>query len=142
MKSPIATPEQRVRETEKNVQGEIWEFIAATLKQGLKRLLESLLEDEITTKVKARRYERSPEREGRRGGHYQRNLLTPYGLLEALQVPRLAEGSMDFQVFSKYERRRCDVDAAIGRLFLQGVSTRKLRGIAEELFGQKVRCRK
>lgn len=34
---------------------------------------ESLLEDEITAKVKARRYERSPEREGRRGGHYQRS---------------------------------------------------------------------
>src|SRR3989304_2648536 len=120
MKSPVATPEQRVKETERNVQEEIWKFIATTLKQGLKRLLESLLEDEITTKVKAKRHERSPEREGYRGGHYLRDLVTRYGLLEGLRVPRLADGPVDFQLFDKYERRRPDVDAAIGRVFLQG----------------------
>lgn len=138
MKSPVATPEQRVKETEKNVQEEAWRFIATTLKQGLKRLLESLLEEEVTTKVSAQRYERSPQRRGYRGGHYLRSLITRYGLLEELRVPRLAEGTMDFQLFSKYERRRHDVDAAIGRLFLQGVSTRRLRGIARELFGREV----
>jgi len=138
MKSPQATPRQRVKETEKNVQEEIWKFIAATLKQGLKHLLENLLEDEITTKVQARRYERSPGRRGYRGGHYSRDLVTRYGLLEELRVPRLAEGPMDFQLFDRYQRRRPDVDAAIGRLFLQGVSTRRLRSIAVELFGQGV----
>jgi len=138
MKSPVATQEKRVKETEKNVQEEIWKFIATTLNQGLKRLLENLLEDEVTAKVNARRYERSPERRGYRGGHYPRDLVTRYGLLEGLQVPRLAEGLMDFQLFTKYERRRSDVDAAIGRLFLQGVSTRRLRSIARELFGKEV----
>ena len=34
--------------------------------------------------------------------------------------------------------RRWDVDAALGRLFLEGVSTRRLRGIAKDLFGQEV----
>jgi len=140
MKSQTATLEKRVRvrETEKNVQDEIWKFIATTIKQGLKRLLENLLEDEVTTKVKAQRYKRSPERQGYRGGHYLRNLVTRYGLLDDIRVPRLAEGPMDFQLFSKYERRRWDVDAAIGRLFLQGISTRRLRSIARELFGQEV----
>jgi transposase-like protein len=138
MKSPVATPRQRVKETEKNVQEEIWKFIAATLKQGLKHLLENLLEDEITTKVQARKYERSPGRQGYRGGHYFRDLVTRYGLLEELRVPRLAEGPTDFQLFDKYERRHPDVDAAIGQLFLQGVSTRRLRGIARQLFGQEV----
>ena len=102
MKSPIATPEKRVKETEANVQEEIWKFIGATLKQGLKRLLESLLEDEVTTKVNARRYERSSRRQGYRGGHYIRDLVTRYGLLEALRVPRLAEGTTDFELFDKY----------------------------------------
>ncbi len=48
MKSPAAAPEKKVKETEVNVREEIWKSIAATLKQGLKRLLEGLLEDEIT----------------------------------------------------------------------------------------------
>ena len=138
MKSPAATPEKRVKQTEVNVQDEIWKFIAATLKQGLKRLLEGLLEDEVTTKVNARKYERNSRRQGYRGGHYLRDMVTRYGLLEGLRVPRMAEGPVDFQLFDKYERRRPDVDAAIGRLFLQGVSTRRLRRIAEELFGRGV----
>jgi putative transposase len=138
MKSPAATPEKRVEQTEVNVQDEIWKFIAATLKQGLKRLLEGLLEDEVTTKVNARKYERNSSRQGYRGGHYLRDMVTRYGLLEDLRVPRMAEGPVDFQLFDKYERRRPDVDAAIGRLFLQGVSTRRLRRIAEELFGRGV----
>jgi transposase-like protein len=138
MKPPVATIEKRVKETDKNVQEEMWELIATLLKKGLRRLLENLLEDEITMKLKARRYERSPKRQGYRGGHYLRNLLTRYGLLEDLQVPRLAEEAMDFQLLNKYERRRCDVDAAIGRLFIQGVSTRRLRSIARELFGQEL----
>ena len=138
MKSPVATPEKRVKETEANVQDEVWKFIGATLKQGLKRLLESLLEDEVTTKVNARKYERSSRRQGYRGGHYLRDLVTRYGLLEELRVPRLAEGATDFDLFDKYQRRRPDVDAAIGRLFLQGVSTRRLKSIAKELFGQEV----
>jgi putative transposase len=135
MKSPAATPEKRVKETEVNVQEEIWKFIAATLKQGLRHLLEGLLEDEVTTKVNARKYQRNSRRHGYRGGHYLRDLVTRYGLLEDLRVPRMAEGPMDFHLFDKYERRRPDVDAAIGQLFLQGVSTRRLRSIAQELFG-------
>jgi putative transposase len=138
MKSPVATPEKRVKESEVNVQEEIWKFIAAMLKQGLRRFLEGLLEDEVTAKVNARKYERSFQRQGYRGGHYLRDLVTRYGLLEDLRVPRLAEGPTDFQLFDKYQRRRPDVDAAIGKLFLQGVSTRKLKSIARELFGQEV----
>ena len=138
MKSQEATTKKRVTQTEKNVQEEIWEFIGATVRQGLKHLLESLLEDEITGKVKAKRYERSDKRQGYRGGHYTRNLVTRYGLLEKLKVPRIEDGIMDFQLLDKYERRRADVDAAIGRLFLQGVSTRRLRAIARELFGREV----
>lgn len=67
------------------------EFIASTLKQGLRRLLEYPLKDEVTAEVKAQGYECSPERQGYRGGHPLRNLVTRYGLLEELRVPRLAE---------------------------------------------------
>ena len=106
MKSPEATSEARVKEIEANVQDEIWEFIAATLKRGLRRFLQNLLEDEVTTRVKARKYERSAQRQGYRGGHYRRSLVTRYGVLEDLLVPRLAEGPVDLQLFNKYQRRR------------------------------------
>jgi transposase-like protein len=138
MKSPVATPEKRVKETEVNVQEEIWKFIASTLKQGLKRLLESIMEDEVTDKVNAKRYEHSSHRQGYRGGHYFRDLVTRYGLMENLRVPRMAGEPTEFQLFDKYQRRHPEVDAAIGKLFLQGVSTRRLKGIVRELFGREV----
>jgi putative transposase len=50
----------------------------------------------------------------------------------------VAEGPVDFQLYNKYERRRPDIAVAIGRLFLQGVSARRLRSIAQELFGCEV----
>jgi transposase-like protein len=138
MQSPEATTKRRIKETEKNVQEELWQFISKLLKHALKRFLEALLDDEVTQAVNARRYERTPRRQGYRGGHYLRDLVTRYGLVEDLRVPRIAEGPVGFELFTKYERRRSDVDAAIGRLFLQGVSTRRLKSIARELFGKEM----
>ncbi|MFC1870799.1 transposase [Chloroflexota bacterium] len=106
----------------------MWKFIVTTLKQGLKWLLESLLEDAVTGKVNAKRYEHSLHRQGYRESHYFKDLVTRYGLMENLRVPRMAEGPADFQLFDKYQLRRPDVDAAISKLFLQGVSARKFFG--------------
>jgi putative transposase len=55
-----------------------------------------------------------------------------------IRVPRVTPGGTEFTVFNRYEHRRRDVDAALGRLFLSGVSTRKLKTIARELFGKEV----
>jgi transposase-like protein len=48
------------------------------------------------------------------------------------------KGGIEFNVFDRYEHRRWDVDAAIGRLFLSGVSTRKLKGITKDLWGKEI----
>lgn len=138
MKSPVATPEKRVKEIEKKVQQEMWQFITGIMNVGLKKFLEDMMENEITEQVKAKRYQRSQVRNGYRGGHYLRDLVTRYGLIEDLRVPRLAEGPAELHLFDKYQRRRDDVDAAIGRLFLAGVSTRRLRALARDLFGQEI----
>lgn len=86
----------------------------------------------------AERYEWKRGRRAYRNGHYTRNLLTRYGLIDDIRVPRPARGGCEFSVFDRYERRRRDLDAAIDRLFLSGISTRKLKGIARELYGQEI----
>jgi putative transposase len=58
--------------------------------------------------------------------------------VEDIRVPRVTPGGTEFTVLNRYEHRRRDVDAALGRLFLNGVSTRKLKIIARDLFGQEV----
>jgi len=101
-------------------------------------LLEGVLEDEVTTHVRADRYERTRGRQGHRNGHYTRDLVTTHGPLPKLHVPRLLEGGVEFTLFDKYQRRQAAVDAAIGQLFLQGISTRKLKAITRDLFGAPV----
>jgi len=96
------------------------------------------LEGELTAKLGAERYEHTNERRAYRNGHYRRDLLSKYGPIEGIRVPRMDQGGMEFNVFDRYERRRHDVDAVFGQLFLNGVSTRKLRGIAEELYWKSV----
>lgn len=50
----------------------------------------------------------------------------------------MERGGIELTVFDRYERRRWDVGAAIGRFFLGGVSARKLNGFAKELCGREV----
>ena len=127
-----------VLEIARDVQSAIWTEISATILKGLKSLLEGLLEDEVTEAVGVGRYERSGRRLRYRNGHYTRDLATRHGLIENLQVPRIDKGAVPFSVFSRYQRRQEAVDAAIGQLFIQGVSTRKLKRIAQDLFGVPV----
>lgn len=129
---------QSVREVAQDVQSAVWREITHRLLRGLRALLEGLLEDEVTAHVGAARYERSRGRQGHRNGHYTRDLVTTHGPLPKLRVPRLLEGGIDFTLFDKYQRRQAAVDAAIGQLFLQGISTRKLKAIARDLFGAPV----
>jgi transposase-like protein len=127
-----------VLEIARDVQSAIWTEISTTILKGLKSLLEGLLEDQVTEAVGVGRYERGGKRLRYRNGHYTRDLATRHGLVEDLQVPRIDKGSVPFSIFSRYQRRQEAVDAAIGQLFLQGVSTRKLKRIAKDLFGVPV----
>jgi len=138
MKAKRLPQEGIVLEVIENLHEVIWAKIASGVKKFIKGFIENLLTEEVTAKIGARRYERSSKRQGYRNGHYLRKLLTRFGLVEDIRVPRVEQGGMEFSVFHRYEHRRRDVDAAIGRLFLNGVSTRKLKGLARELFGKEV----
>lgn len=138
MKTRRLPQEDIVLDVVENVQEIIWSKITSGVKGFIKSFIEKLLEDELTEKIGADRYKRKQERKAYRNGHYPRSLLTRFGNIEDIRVPRMDKGGVEFSVFDRYERRRRDVDAAIGRLFLNGISTRKLKGIAKDLFGKEV----
>ena len=127
-----------VLEVANDMQAAVWAEVSTCMLRGLRALLEALLEEERTAHVGAERHERAEGRRAHRNGHYTRDLGTTYGHLAKLRVPRLLEGGLDFTLFDKYQRRQAAVDAAIGQLFLQGISTRKLKEIAQDLFGAPV----
>jgi putative transposase len=138
MKARRLPQQDIVLEVVENLQEIVWSKIASGVRGFIKTFIEDLLREELSDKVGAQRYERTKTRRGYRNGRYRRSLLTRFGRIEGLEVPRMESGGMAFSVFDRYERRRRDVDCAIGRLFLNGVSTRKLTGIVKDLYGQEV----
>ena len=136
-KAAVTASERTVLEVVENLQAILWERIEEGVRKLVKTLVEQSLEGEATQVAGAERHERTLHRRHYRAGHYRRRLLTKHGAIE-VRVPRLARERLRFCAFDRYERRRRDVDAIIGRLFIAGISTRKLRGIVEALTGSTV----
>lgn len=111
-----------------------WDDVADRIAHLVKSLVEDFLEARRTEALGAELYERTASRNGHRGGSYTRRLKTKWGEV-LIRIPRLAEGSYGLEIIDRWGRRHAHLDEAIGRLFLAGVSTRRLERVAEELWG-------
>jgi putative transposase len=54
-----------------------------------------------------------------------------------LRVPQDRQGRFSTQLFERYQRSERALVAALGEMYVQGVSTRKVKAITEELCGQE-----
>lgn len=104
------------------------------LKLLMKQALEEVLEGEMTEVLGAGNGERSEGRQGYRSGYYSRSLVTRIGKLE-LRVPRDREGRFSTELFERYQRSEKALVSTLAEMYVQGVSTRKIKAITEELCG-------
>ena len=107
------------------------------LRTLLQELVQELLEQEMTRALAAAPGERTPDRVGYRAGHYPRSLMTRVGKLE-LRVPRDRDGRFSTELFERYQRSEQALVSALAEMYIQGVSTRKVKAITEELCGHSV----
>ena len=112
--------------------------VEARVREGVKAVLEEVLQEEMSEHLKAGYRELTPTRRGERNGHYTRNLLTPAGKIERLEVPRDREGEFVTEVFERYKRMTGNVEEAILEMYLSGISTRKIAGITDALSRVKI----
>lgn len=105
---------------------------------GLAKLVEAvvnqILEAQVSEALGAERYERSEDRQGYRNGYRARTLYTRVGPI-TLQVPQTREGSFSPEIFKRYQRSEQAFVLALMEMVVQGVSTRKVSAITEELCG-------
>lgn len=106
------------------------------MKVLVKEALQEVLDAEMTEFLGADRNERSAERTGYRSGYYSRGLVTRIGKLE-LRVPRDRSGEFSTALFERYQRSEKALVAALAEMYVQGVSTRKVTAITEELCGHR-----
>src|ERR1700737_89746 len=106
------------------------EFLRALVRTALQEVLEA----EMTEALGAEKGERAAGRQGDRSGYYDRRLITRLGKLE-LRVPQDRAGRFSTELFERYQRSERALVAALAEMYVQGVSTRKVKAITEELCG-------
>jgi len=108
--------------------------------EGLKNLVESVLnqvlEAQMTEHLGADWHERSEDRASYRNGVRERALTTRMGTL-IFRVPQTRDGSFSTELFRRYQRSEQALVLAMMERVVQGVSTRKVASITEELCGTR-----
>ncbi len=116
----------------KNVLEEQKDFLVPMVQEAMQAVLEMEMEETLG----AGRYERAEGRVGYRSGHYRRRLITRVGTIQ-LRVPQDRSGHFSTQVFEQYQRSEKALVGALAQMYVQGVSTRKVAAITEELCGHQ-----
>jgi putative transposase len=100
----------------------------------LQEALQAVLEAEMTEALQAEKGERTDGRLGYRSGYYERKLVTRVGVLE-LRIPQDRSGRFSTELFERYQRSEKALVAALAEMYVQGVSTRKVKAVTEALCG-------
>src|SRR6516164_79984 len=117
----------------KDLMGEGSEFLRPLVQE----IVQQVLEAEMDEALGAEKGERTSNRRGYRSGYYGRTLVTRVGKLE-LRVPQDRQGHFRTEVFERYQRSEKALVGAMTEMYVQGVSTRKVKAITEELCGHEV----
>jgi putative transposase len=107
------------------------------LRAMVQRLVQETLQAEFDQFIGAGPFERGPDRRGWRNGYKPRTLKTRVGKL-MLRIPQDREGRFQPSIFERYERSEKALVAAMIEMYVQGVSTRKVSKIVEQLCGHLI----
>jgi putative transposase len=111
--------------------------IDTVVKSAIVLVLNEFMEKERDDYLQAYPYERTDDRRDYRNGYYERELTMSIGKLK-LKVPRTRNGEFSPSIFEKYAR--CDQALVLSMLemVINGVSTRKVTHIVEQLCGENI----
>jgi len=109
----------------------------AVIKSSVVLILNEYMELERDQYLKAAAYERTHSRRDYRNGYYERDLTINVGKI-TLRVPRTREGDFAPSVFEKYARWDQAFVLSMLEMVINGVSTRKVTRIVEQLCGESV----
>jgi len=115
-----------------------WGEIEERMVRTAKALLEKTFEEEMLAQLQAKWYGHDPDRLDYRNGYRTRSLVTRFGLIKELRVPRSRGGVYESRILPQYARYDESVKALIRESFLGGVSTRRVGEVLEPMLGASV----
>lgn len=101
----------------------------------LTKVFNELMEKERDEHLENTTYQRDPNRSTYRNGYYERDYTTKIGTL-TLRVPRTRDGKFSTEIFERYQRNEKALLAAMLEMYVQGVSTRKVSKVIENMCGK------
>jgi len=105
-------------------------------REAIRAYVQEVLEAEMDEALGAGKWERTEGRQGYRSGYYGRTLVTRVGKLE-LRVPQDRHGRFSTEVFERYQRSEKALVSCLSEMYVQGVSTRKVKAVTEQLCGHE-----
>ena len=124
MSNPIVSLDEQA------VKDELREMVRKTIEETIN----AMLDEEVDQLIGAAPYERTDERAAYRAGHYDRGFTTTSGQV-TLKMPKLRGTRFATAVIGRRKRRGTSVEEAIIEMYLAGVSTRRIEGVSEILWG-------
>lgn len=120
---------------------EILEKIAEEGLDSLPELIRVLINEAMRLEreqyLGARHYERSPERQGYANGYKPKMVKTRMGEVQ-FQIPQVRQGNFYPDALEKGLRSERALTLALAEMYVQGVSTRRVSAITEQLCGTAV----
>ena len=114
-------------------------FLSNGRDEAFAKLLEDIFNQVLlaqsTEQLGAGPYERTENRTAYRNGTRDRPLTTRVGTL-TLEIPRHRNGEFSTELFERYQRSEQALTLAMMEMVVNGVSTRKVASITEELCGK------
>lgn len=104
-------------------------------KNILTKVFNELMEKERDDYLNNEAYQRDPNRSTYRNGYYERDYTTKIGTL-TLRVPRTRDGKFSTDIFERYQRNEKTLLLTMLEMYVQGVSTRKVSKVIENLCGK------
>lgn len=102
------------------------------IREGVRAVIQAVIEAEVTRRIGAKPYERSPERVTQRNGYRERPYVTRVGEVTLL-VPKLREGSYFPSFLEPRRRAEKALLAVVQSAYVEGVSTRKVDSLLQSL---------
>lgn len=130
---------QILKQWQLEVKENFWEADAKPhIRMLLKDFMEKTMTQELSQVLERERYD-SVEEGPYRNGFYERSLITQFGLIEDIHVPRVREGRVfRTSVFKRYQRYQTVVEDMIRDVFLAGISTRRVGEAVSKLLDTDV----
>jgi hypothetical protein len=127
------------RETREIASEESPSGLLAILRQGFGPLIREAMEAEITTFLGRSHYQHGAEFRGYRNGYQESSIDSPVGRLK-YQRPKVAYATgFKSRFHTPHVRRPEEFSAAVTDMYINGVSTRKVKDSLKAVAGEKVR---